>query len=86
VSGSEEASREKVTLWLLFACFLLLLKLRHTISLVSSERDEGSKVWQPFFMAKSGNFGKNVEKVVAQCSLKYYAEEAISVIMKHILK
>ena len=38
-----------------------------------------------FFMAKSGNFGKNVEKVVAQCSLKYYAEEAISVIMKHIL-
>jgi len=29
-------------------------------------------------MAKSGNFGKNVEKVVAQCSLKYYAEEAIS--------
>jgi len=39
-----------------------------------------------FFMAKSGNFGKNVEKVVAQCSLKYYAEEAISVIMKHILK
>jgi len=52
VSGSEEASRAKVTLWLLFACFLLLMKLRHTISLVSSERDEGSKVWQPFFYGK----------------------------------
>jgi len=28
------------------------MKLRHTISLVSSERDEGSKVWQPFFYGK----------------------------------